>query len=172
MSRTPREGESAVEKRRSFVPMTRPAVRVRKLLATRAPAAVFLVRALVGLVFLSEGIQKFLFPGSLGAARFAKIGFPAPGFLAQFVGTFEIACGLLVLLGLLTRLAAVPLITVMLVAISTTKIPILLNKGFWAMAHEARTDWCMLAGSIFLLIVGAGAWSLDALISRRGSPDG
>src|SRR5438034_1456568 len=54
----------------------------------------------------------------------------------------------------------IPLIIIMLVAICTTKIPIFLNKGFWAMAHEARTDWSMLLGSIFLLIVGAGPWSV------------
>ena len=68
----------------------------------------------------------------------------------------------LLLLGLLTRLAAIPLIIVMLVAIFSTKVPILLDKGFWAMAHEARTDLAMLLGSIFLLIVGAGRYSIDA----------
>jgi len=140
---------------------------MRRLLATQAPRAVVLVRLIVGAVFLSEGIQKFLFPAELGVGRFAKIGLPSPEFLAPFVGTFEITCGLLVLLGLFTRLAAVPLIIVMLVAISTTKIPMLMDKGFWTMAHEARTDWSMLLGSAFLLIVGAGAWSLDAMLCRR-----
>jgi uncharacterized membrane protein YphA (DoxX/SURF4 family) len=80
-----------------------------------------------------------------------------PIFLAPFTGTFEILCGTLLLLGLLTRLAAIPLIIVMLVAIFSTKVPILLDKGFWAMAHEARTDLAMLLGSIFLLIVGGRA---------------
>jgi putative oxidoreductase len=138
-----------------------------QLLATRAPAAVVLVRMTVGAVFLSEGIQKFLFPGDLGVGRFTKIGLPAPELLASFVGSVEIVCGLLVLLGLVTRLAAVPLITVMLVAMSTTKVPLLVSKGFWAMAHEARTDWSMLLGSAFLLVVGAGQWSLDAILVRR-----
>lgn len=140
---------------------------VQDLIRTNAPAAVVLVRLLVGAVFLSEGIQKFLFPDAVGAGRFAKIGIPAPEIMAPFVGSFEIACGSLVLLGLFTRLAAIPLIVVMLVAISTTKVPILLKEGFWKMAHEARTDWSMLLGAIFLLIVGAGAWSLDALLSAR-----
>jgi uncharacterized membrane protein YphA (DoxX/SURF4 family) len=85
--------------------------------------------------------------------------------MAPFVGVFEITCGSLVLLGLTTRLAAIPLIVIMLVAIATTKVPILINEGFWKMAHEARTDWSMLLGSIYLLLVGAGAWSLDALIA-------
>jgi uncharacterized membrane protein YphA (DoxX/SURF4 family) len=142
---------------------------IRRILATRAPGAAVLVRLIVGAVFLSEGIQKFIFPGQLGVGRFAKIGLPAPEVLAPLVGCLEISCGLLVLLGLLTRLAAVPLITVMLVAISTTKLPMLASKGFWVMAHEARTDWSMLLGSLYLLIVGAGAWSLDAVLERRNA---
>lgn len=138
-----------------------------RVLATDAPGWVILVRLMVGAVFLSEGIQKFLYPAEVGAGRFAKIGLPAPEALAPFVASFEIACGLLVLLGFLTRLAAVPLITIMLVAITTTKVPILLASGFWKMAHEARTDWSMLLGALFLLIVGGGVWSLDASL-RKG----
>lgn len=133
-----------------------------KITATGAPAAVILIRLVVGAVFLSEGIQKFLFPAEQGLGRFVKIGIPAPEVMAPFVGVVEIVCGALVIIGLLTRLAAIPLILDMLVAISTTKIPILLKSGFWAMAHEARVDWAMLLGSIFLLIVGAGALSVDA----------
>lgn len=120
-----------------------------------------MIRLVVGAVFLSEGVQKFLFPNDLGVGRFLKIGIPAPQVMAPFVGVIEIVCGALILLGLFTRLAAVPLVIDMLVAISTTKIPILLASGFWAMAHEARTDYAMLLGLIFLLIVGAGRWSID-----------
>jgi uncharacterized membrane protein YphA (DoxX/SURF4 family) len=140
---------------------------LNRITSTAAPPSVVLVRVAVGCVFLSEGMQKFLFPADIGAGRFAKIGLPAPEFLAPFVGTFEIVCGTLVLLGLLTRLAAIPLISVMLVAISSTKVPILLDKGFWAMAHEARTDFSMLLASIFLLIVGAGRYSVDARLNKR-----
>jgi putative oxidoreductase len=139
---------------------------MKRLISTSAPAAVLLIRLMVGAVFVSEGIQKFLFPAEVGAGRFAKIGFPSPELVAPFVGSFEIACGTLLLLGLLTRLAAIPLIVVMLTAIATTKIPILMNDGFWKMAHEARTDWSMLLGLIFIFIVGAGRWSLDVLLSR------
>ena len=142
---------------------------IRKITATHAPAAVLLIRLMVGLVFLSEGIQKFLFPDSVGAGRFAKIGLPQPEFLAQFVGVFEITCGSLIVLGLLTRLAVIPTITIMLVAIATTKLPMLAEGGFWKMAHEGRTDFSMLLGSLFLLIVGAGRLSLDALIVGRGN---
>jgi uncharacterized membrane protein YphA (DoxX/SURF4 family) len=139
----------------------------RRILATNGPAAVLLVRLIVGGVFLSEGIQKFLYPDALGVGRFVKIGIPAPEVMAPFVGVFEIGCGLLLILGSLTRLAAIPMIIDMLVAIWTTKIPILFKDGFWSMAHEARTDWAMLLGSLFLLIVGAGACSIDALLMGR-----
>lgn len=132
------------------------------LTSTSAPAAVLIIRLMVGVVFISEGTQKFLFPADVGAGRFEKIGFPSPEIVAPFVGCFEITCGALVLFGLLTRLAVVPLIVIMLTAIATTKIPILLNEGVWKMAHEGRTDWSMLLGSLFLLIVGGGQWSLDA----------
>ncbi len=125
-----------------------------------------LIRLLVGAVFLSEGIQKFLSPDPLGVGRFAKIGIPAPEILAPFVGIIEIGGGILLLVGLATRLAAIPLIIDMLVAILATKVPILARQDFWAMAHEARTDWSMLLGSLFLLIVGAGPWSIDARLSR------
>lgn len=138
---------------------------LKKISSTNTPGAVILIRLLMGAVFLSEGIQKFLFSADVGAGRFAKIGLPAPEFLAPFVGTFEVVCGALVLLGLLTRLAAIPLLTIISVAIYTTKIPILLKSGFWKMAHEARTDYAMLLGLIFLLIVGTGRWSLDARIA-------
>jgi putative oxidoreductase len=104
------------------------AVSLRRLLASDAPAAVWLIRLLVGAVFVSEGIQKFLFPAELGVGRFTKIGLPSPEFLTPFVGVVEIVGGLL--LGLFTRLAAVALIIDMLVAIATTKIPMLLKDGF------------------------------------------
>jgi putative oxidoreductase len=141
----------------------------RKIIESNAPRSVILIRLIVGAVFLSEGIQKFLYSAELGSGRFVKIGIPFPQVMGPFVGVTEIVCGALILLGLLTRLAAIPLIINMLVAISSTKIPILLKSGFWAMAHESRTDFAMLLGSIFLLITGAGLWSIDArLYSRNG----
>jgi putative oxidoreductase len=125
-------------------------------LRSQAPAATLLVRAPVALVFLSEGIQKFLFPAALGAGRFAKIGLPSPELLAPFVGVVEIAGGLLVALGLLTRFAAAALVIDMIVAFASTKIPMLSRSGFWAMAHEARTDVSMLLCSVFILVAGGG----------------
>jgi putative oxidoreductase len=153
---------------------------IKRLIETTAPRSVFLIRLVVGGVFLSEGIQKFLYSAENGAGRFAKIGIPAPDVMGPFVGVVEIICGTLIVIGLLTRLAAIPLIIDMLVAILSTKIPILLGHGFWGfslrnvpyygvwgMLHEARTDLAMLCGSIFLLIVGAGLWSMDARLSSR-----
>jgi uncharacterized membrane protein YphA (DoxX/SURF4 family) len=133
----------------------------------KKPLAFLLIRMIVGFVFLSEGIQKFLFSDSLGVGRFIKIGIPAPEVMAPFVGVVEIVCGALLLLGFFTQFAAIPLIIDMLVAMATTKIPILLEKGFWAMAHEARVDWCMLLGSVVLLLVGSGSWSMDAFIANK-----
>lgn len=156
------------------------AVRWQRLFDSAAPRATVLVRVAVGIVFASEGIQKFLYPAALGAGRFAKIGIPAPELMGPFVGVVELVCGMLILAGLLTRLAAIPLIIDMTVAIASTKIPILLghgylgfadpagsNHGLWAMLHEARTDLSMFLGSVFLLRVGAGAISLDDVLRRR-----
>ncbi|HEX4038435.1 MAG TPA: DoxX family protein [Acidobacteriaceae bacterium] len=123
--------------------------------------AVILIRILVGWVFVSEGIQKFLFPAALGWGRFAKIGLPDPHMLAPVVGVVEVGCGLLILLGLFTRFAAIPLLAVIGVAIWKTKIPILHAQGVWAMVHEARTDFSMALGLLFLLIVGAGRYAMD-----------
>ena len=132
-----------------------------------APGATILVRILVGAVFLSEGIQKFLFPAALGVGRFVKIGIPAPGFTAPFVGAVEIVCGTFLILGLLTRIATIPLLIDISVAIATTKFPILQHQGFWPAAHEARTDFCMFLGLVFLLIAGAGPLALERMFGRR-----
>jgi putative oxidoreductase len=134
------------------------------LFKSNAPRATILIRLLVGAVFLSEGIQKFLFPATLGVGRFIKIGIPAPQFFAPFVGVVEIVCGTLLIIGLLTRLATIPLIIDISVAIITTKIPMLSKAGFWSTAHEARTDYCMLFGLVFLLLVGSGPFSIDRRI--------
>jgi putative oxidoreductase len=138
-----------------------------RLVRTDAPVATVLIRLMVGAVFLSEGLQKFLFPDQLGAGRFLKIGLPMPELLGPFVGSVEIVCGSLVLLGLLTRLAVIPLLVIMAVALTTTKWPMLSAQGFWYMAHESRTDWSMSLGSLFLLIAGAGPWSVDAQLTSE-----
>ena len=72
----------------------------------QGPATTALIRLAVGLVFLTQGILKFIDP-VMGVVRFTRIGFPHPYFTAHFVGAFEIVCSSLVLLGLWTRLEAI-----------------------------------------------------------------
>jgi len=136
-----------------------------------ASRSAILIRLLVGAVFFSEGIQKFLFPESLGAGRFLKIGIPDPALMAPLVGVVEIVFGLLVIAGFLTRLSAVPLIGVISTAIVTTKLPMLARSGFWAMAHEARTDYCMFLGLLYLVISGGGPLSADRWLGSRQPRD-
>lgn len=129
-----------------------------------ADTPTILCRLAVGLIFLSEGLQKYITPDATGTGRFAKIGFLNPSFWAYFTGTFEIICGILLLIGLLTRFAAIPLLIIMVVAFISTKIPILTNKGFWSMAHEYRTDFVMTILLVYLLIYGGGNYSMDKRI--------
>lgn len=141
-----------------------------RLTTTRAPAAVLLIRLYVGGVFACEGMLKFLRPDTLGTGRFQKLDIPAPGIFASIDGIAEIACGVLILVGLLTRVAAVPMIVDMLGALLITKLPIFwghaalfrTEHGWWDFIHESRVDLAQLFGSLFLLIVGAGALSLDS----------
>lgn len=144
----------------------------QRIVVPTAPKATLLIRLLIGLVFLSEGIQKFLFPANLGIGRFLKIGIPAPQVTAPFVGVVEILCGSLVVLGLLSRFATVPLLAVISVAIATTKLPMLVDGNFWSMAHEARADYSMLMGLLFLLVVGPGPLSMDRYLTKAFSEKG
>ena len=157
---------------------------LERITSTNAPAATVLIRLVVGAVFLSEGIQKFIFPEVVGAGRFAKIPIASAETVAPVIGSIETICGILLIAGLLTRLAALPLIAIMLTAIFTTKIPILLGfpilgfslrtvpyYGIWGFMHESRTDLAMLFGSLFLFIVGAGRISIDSIISGRVKQD-
>jgi len=127
------------------------------------PASIVLIRIPVGLIFFTQGILKFT-DSNMGVARFARIGFSNPAFTAHFVGSFEIVCGILVLLGLWTRAAAVPLLVVITTAIVTTKFPELFraNQGLWYMISDARTDFAMFCSLLFLIAAGGGVWSLDA----------
>jgi putative oxidoreductase len=145
-----------------------------------APRATLLLRVMAGGVFLSEGILKFVYTNQ-GVGRFAKLGLPAPEFTATFVGCLEIVGGLLLLLGLLTRAFAIAFIIEMIVAILSTKIALYLGTsplalppsppkvGFWAVMHEIRSEYAQLLTCAFLLIVGPGAWSLDAVLRRQRS---
>ena len=130
--------------------------------------SIIFIRVAVGLIFFTQGILKFIDP-HMGVMRFTRIGFPTPDLMAHFVGAVENICGLLVLVGLLTRLASIPLLIVILTAIATTKIPELFhpNQGFWFMVSDARTDFAMTMSLLFLISVGGGSWSLDARIWKE-----
>ncbi len=152
----------------------------QRLLQTSDMRAIALIRLLVGWVFVVEGILKFVLSDELGVGRFAMIGIPVPQVMAPFVEVVEIVCGALVISGMLTRLAAIPLLIDISVAVLSTKIPIWLGHGYWhfsvsklkhygllSMLHEARTDLSMLIGLIFLLVVGAGSWSVDHWLTSK-----
>jgi putative oxidoreductase len=142
------------------------------------PGAIAILRLMAGAVFLSEGVMKFVFSNQ-GVGRFAKLGFPAPLFTSSFVGGLEIVGGCLLIAGLLTRLIAIPFVIEMVVAILSTKISLFLGTsplapppappriGIWAVLHESRADWAQLLTSLYLVIVGPGIWSVDALFRRR-----
>ncbi len=132
--------------------------------------SILLVRLAVGLTFATQGFLKFADP-NMGVHRFARIGFPAPLFTAHFVGVFEVVCGILVLLGIWTRISAIPLLIVICTAIATTKIPELFrpNQGFWYMVSDARTDFAMLCCLLFLIGCGPGIWSIDGSWKRRNN---
>ena len=135
---------------------------------TEGPRSILLVRIAVGLIFFTQGILKYVDP-NMGVVRFTRIGFPHPYFTAHFVGTFEVLCGLLLLLGLWTRLVSVPLLIVITTAIATTKVPELFrpNQGFSYMVSDARTDFAMFCCLIFLISLGGGNWSLDATLAKH-----
>jgi putative oxidoreductase len=145
--------------------------------ATRASGAVVLIRLYVGLIFAGEGVLKFVRADALGPGRFDKAGIPAGAFFAYLDGAFEIGCGLLILAGLFTRLATLPMIVDMLGALVITKVPLLWGHaplypkeaGFWDFFHEGRLEVAMLCGSLFLLVVGSGGLSLDARMNRAAA---
>jgi putative oxidoreductase len=146
------------------------------------PRATILIRVMAGTVFFWEGIMKFVFANQ-GVGRFTKLGFPAPHFTATADGWFEIVGGILLIAGLLTRVIAIPFIIEMLVAMASTKIPMYLGTsplplppvppqiGFWAVLHEIRSEYAQLASCAFLLLAGPGRWSVDAMLSRRGTDE-
>lgn len=137
------------------------------LFSTTAQPAAILIRLAVGFVFLVAGLRKF---GNIegGTAFFGNIGIPMPEVMFPFVAVVEVLCGFLVLIGLLTRPAAVPLAIIMVVALITTKLP-QIPDGFSDFLHASRLDVAMLLCALYLVWVGAGRWSVDARIA--GAPN-
>ena len=145
---------------------------------TDGPRATILIRLMAGSVFLWEGILKFVYTNQ-GVGRFTKLGFPAPHFTATADGWLEIIGGILLLTGFLTRPITILFMIEMIVAMASTKIPLYLGTsplplppvppqiGFWAVLHEIRSEYAQLLNCAFLLIVGPGAWSIDAALAKR-----
>ena len=140
---------------------------LEKIVKTDSNRLTIIIRIMVGMVFLSEGVQKLLYPALRGAGRFEKIGLPNPEFLGTFVGWFEIISGVLIIFGLITRGASAITFVIMIVAMATTKSEVFNTSGFWVMMHGSRTDWSMFLGSIYLMIQGGGNWSVDQFIAQN-----
>jgi uncharacterized membrane protein YphA (DoxX/SURF4 family) len=134
------------------------------ILSTGEDRKTILIRLIVGLIFISEGIQKYLVMTMLGPAYFDEIGFGHPMFWAYFTGAFEIICGFMILFGLLTRLASIPLMIIMITAFITTKLPILAEKGLLTFLHEYSIDFALTLLLILLIVYGGGKWSVDLKI--------
>lgn len=144
---------------------------IKKLLHTTAPAATILIRIMVGGIFLAEGVKKFLIFDALEKGQFTEMDTPLSVGMLILLAIIEMDCGIFILSGFFTKLAAAPLIIDILVATITTKIPLLLKNGFWSMVYELRLDFSLFLSLIFLLVVGAGPWSIDAgLIRRKTNP--
>jgi uncharacterized membrane protein YphA (DoxX/SURF4 family) len=129
--------------------------------------AALLIRVSIGAIALVEGALKFLEPAEFGSGRFERLGLPRPDLLGPTVGGTELLCATLVLAGLWTRAACVPLIGIKLLALVRAKWPLLAVQGFWRMAYEARVDFAMLLAAAAILVAGAGSWSADAWLHRR-----
>jgi putative oxidoreductase len=123
-----------------------------------------LARLTLGVVFVESGWGKLHHLDQV-IKFFGELKIPAPQIQAPFVAGTELVCGALVLVGLLTRLASIPLSIVMVVAIATAKI-------------DRITGWSDIFGfSEFLYIVlfsylftkGPGALSIDRLICKQSS---
>ena len=119
-------------------------------------------RLTLGWIFLQSGWGK-LHNIQKVTDFFASLGIPAPQIQAPFAAFMEFACGALLLAGLLTRLASLPLIIIMIVAIVTAK------KGD---IHElsdlfAMSEYLNIALLVWLGAYGAGPLSLDRLFAKR-----
>ena len=141
-----------------------------QILSTGNDSKIIFLRLIAGLIFISEGIQKYLIVTMYGPAFFKEIGFSDPMFWVNFTGTFEVLCGILLLFGFLTRLASIPLLTIMIFAFVTTKLPLLSTKGFWTFSHEYGTEFSLTLLLIVLLIYGGGKWSVDFKMLRSKNP--
>lgn len=127
-----------------------------------------LIRVVVGLLFLTEGILKFLHPEELDVTFFSAIGLPLPQYLGPALGCIEIIGGAAILVNLYAGDVALLLFFVSLALLIATKLPILTGApvgpfpvkrlpqyGMPIFLHEARIELCMIVGSLVVLL-GSG----------------
>jgi putative oxidoreductase len=133
----------------------------KQILSSENDSKIIVIRLIVGIIFFSEGIQKYLIVSMLGPAYFEEIGFIHPVFWSYLTGAFEMFCSILILSGLLTRLASIPLLIIMITAFVRTKLPILATEGLLTFLHEYRTDFSLTLLLILLIFYGSGKWSFD-----------
>lgn len=132
-----------------------------RILTTEPNKTFLLIRVMVGFYFLIGGVLKFMYPELQNAGYFANLGISPADTIANIISTIEIICGLMILIGLFTRIATIPLLIAISITVLVGKSPILFEEGFWLMAHISRIDFAMFMGCIFLLINGSGFWSAD-----------
>jgi len=125
-----------------------------------------MARLTLGVTFAGTGWGKLAHLDEV-TDFFVELGIPAPHFQATLVGATELVGGALILVGLLTRLAALPLIVTMVVAIVTAK-----QADISGVADLlGTTEWVYLVMFAWLALAGAGRFSLDAVVvqwrSRR-----
>lgn len=139
-------------------------------------STILILRLMAGCVFFWEGILKFVYANQ-GVGRFTKLGFAFPEITAHLIGIGEIVGGLLLIIGLFTRITALYFIVQMIVAVLSTKIDLYFGTsplplppappkmGIWAVLHEIRSDYAQILTCLFLLIEGAGRRSIDFVIA-------
>ena len=138
-----------------------------KILGTGDDRKIIIIRLIVGLIFISEGILKYKQAQWLGPGRFTDIGFNNPFFWAHFTGAVEIFFGTFILSGFFTRLACIPLFIVMFTAFFKAKLPLIENHGIWTFLHEYTTDFALTLLLVLLFIHGSGKWSIDRIFTSH-----